>query len=144
MSKINRKTDKKFGGRRIRNVFEQEKLEESLSKAPKGSKITYEEDKLKYVIESLYSPDIKVTLPSGKEFYIEVKGNGRAWSPEVRRKMLRVREQNPDVDIRLVFYRDGVFGATRKDGSRQRQSEWAEKNGFQYSIEFIPEEWFQE
>lgn len=144
MSKINRKTDKKFGGRRIRNVFEQEKLEESLSKAPKGSKITYEEDKLKYVIESLYNPDIKVTLPSGKEFYIEVKGNGRAWSPEVRRKMLQVREQNPDVDIRLVFYRDGVFGATRKDGSRQRQSEWAEKNGFQYSIEFIPEEWFQE
>lgn len=143
MSKFYKKSSFTFGKKKVKNLFEEEKLKESVDLAPPESIITYEEDKFKYIIESSYNPDIKVTLPCGKVFFIEVKGNGRAWSPDVRRKMLLVKKQHPELDIRFVFYSDGKFGGVRKDGSKQTQSEWAEKNGYQYAIGNIPKEWFE-
>ena len=55
--------------------------------------------------------------------------------------MLAVKNQWPDLDIRFLFYSDGEFGTRRKDGSRQRQSEWATKNGFPFAIREVPDEW---
>lgn len=143
-SPINTRSKMKVGERTIRNLFEEQIYKQALENSPEGSIVEYETDKVEYIIKHEYTPDIPVTLPNGKKFYIEVKGNGRAWTPDVRRKMLEVRKQNPSIDIRFVFYSDGKFGNPRKDGTFQTQSEWAKKHGFLYSIKTIPEEWFQD
>lgn len=102
---------------------------------------TYESVQLPYSTEHKYIPDFMVTRDDGSTFYIETKGNGRSWTSTVRKKMLAVRDQHPSCDIRFLFYSDGEFGTRRKDGSRQRQSEWANKHGFPYAIRDIPKEW---
>lgn len=76
--------------------------------------------------------------------YIETKGGGRAWDASVRAKMLAVKQQHPELDIRFVFYSDAPFGSKRKNGSKQKQSEWAIRNGFKFAISTVPEEWFNE
>ena len=139
---INVKSSLMVGERKVRNLFEEQKYIEAVGIAPAGTVIQYETEKIPYVIYSDYNPDLIIVLPSGKKFYIEIKGNGRAWTPDVMRKMISVREQNPGIDIRFVFYSNGKFGLPRKDGTKRTQSEWAEKNGFTYSIGTIPEEWF--
>jgi len=107
----------------------------------KKIKFEYETEKLEYTITANYIPDFIVTTKSGKKIYIETKGNGRSWDGASRRKLIAVRSQHPEKDIRIVFWSDGKFGATRKDGTRQTQSGWAEKNGFKWAIREIPESW---
>jgi hypothetical protein len=109
----------------------------------KKLKFEYETEKLEYTITSNYIPDFIVTTKSGKKIYIETKGNGRSWDGAARRKLVAVKKQHPDLDIRLVFWSDGKFGASRKDGTRQTQSSWAEKNGFPWAIREIPNAWLQ-
>ena len=104
----------------------------------------YESERIAYTVSGKYVPDFIVQTAGGKTLYIETKGNGRSFDDSTRRKMVAVRDQHPDKDIRIVFYSDGAFGAKRKDGSRLRQSEWAHKNGFKYAIKTIPEEWLNE
>lgn len=58
--------------------------------------------------------------------------------------MIAVKNQHPEIDLRIVFYSDGKIGPTRKDGTWLKQSDWAVKNGFKFSIRKIPEEWFKE
>lgn len=58
--------------------------------------------------------------------------------------MIAVKAQHPDKDIRIIFYRDGEFGNRKKNGLRTKQSEWAKKNGFIFSIREYLEEWFNE
>lgn len=58
--------------------------------------------------------------------------------------MIAVKNQHPSIDLRIVFYSDGKIGPTRKDGTWLRQSDWAVKNGFTFSIRKIPDEWFEE
>lgn len=139
---FNAKSSLVVNGRKMKNMFEEQIYKEALKEAPEGSSVHYETEKIPYVISHSYIPDLPIVLPNGKKFYIEIKGNGRAWTPEVRRKMIQAREQNPDIDVRFVFYSDGKFGTRRKNGTLQTQSEWAEKNGFKYSIGRIPKEWF--
>lgn len=132
----------KIGKKTTKNPFESGTWLE-LSKA--NVVVEYESVKLPYTTEHVYIPDFKVgrkTKGNGPPFFfIETKGNGRSWTPQVRAKMLAVKDQWPELDIRLLFYTDGEFGTRRKDGSRQRQSEWAIKHGFPYAIRNIPEEW---
>lgn len=109
----------------------------------KNIKFSYETERLPYTIKSSYVPDFIINTKSNKKIYIETKGNGRSWDGSARRKLVAVKSQHPDVDLRLVFWSDGKFGATRKDGTRQTQSGWAEKNGFKYSIRNIPDDWLQ-
>lgn len=107
----------------------------------KNVKFEYETEKLEYTITANYIPDFIIKTKSGKKIYIETKGNGRSWDGAARRKLVAVKKQHPDLDIRLVFWSDGKFGASRKDGTRQTQSGWAEKNGFKWAIREIPESW---
>ena len=58
--------------------------------------------------------------------------------------MIAVKEQHPDIDLRILFYSDGKVGSKRKDGSFLKQSDWATKHGFKYAIRTVPEEWFNE
>ena len=102
----------------------------------------YETEKLEYTLTKKYIPDFIIEKPSGN-LYIETKGNGRSWDASARAKMVAVKEQHPDLDIRILFWSDGEFGARRKDGTKQTQSGWAEKNGFQWAIRETPDEWLQ-
>lgn len=94
-----------------------------------------------------YTPDFKLKTKSGKTLYIEYKGK---MTQDVRTKMLRVRECNPNIEIAFVF-ECATNGITKrrkkKDGTYSTPTkywEWAEKNGFKWSEHTIREEWLDE
>lgn len=126
---------------RYRNKFEQ-KTGEYLELH--RTNFTYETERLGYVVAGKYIPDFIITKPSGGKIYVETKGNGRSFDGPARRKLIAVKTQHPDVDLRIVFYSDGKIGPKRKDGTRLTQGEWATKNGFQWAIKEIPESWLSE
>jgi len=94
----------------------------------KRSKVnfTYETEKIPYVLAGHYIPDFIVVTPHGR-IYIEAKGYFR---PEAKRKLIAVKRQHPNLDIRLVFY-----------SHNKAYCKWAERCGFKYAIEKIPKEW---
>ncbi len=106
-----------------------------------GIDFGYESEKLPYTVEGQYIPDFIVSKADGTKLYIETKGNGRSFDHATRRKMIAVKKQNPELDIRIVFYSDGKIGPKRKDGTHLKQSDWATKHGFEYAIRDIPESW---
>ena len=55
----------------------------------------YESEKLSYVIEAKYIPDLKV----GND-YVEAKGY---FPSDQRRKMKAVKKAYPELDIRIIF-----------------------------------------
>lgn len=59
---------------------------------------------------------------------MECKGYLR---PEDKRKLIAVKKQHPEMDLRLLFYSEN-----------KKNIKWAIKNGFKYAIEKIPKEWF--
>lgn len=94
-----------------------------------GAEYAYESEKLPYTIYGNYIPDFIISLPSGSKRYIEAKGFFR---PEHKVKMIAVKRQHPDLDIRIVFY-----------SMSKKNIRWADKYGFPYSIGKIPEEWLK-
>lgn len=110
---------------------------------PKHS-VEYEVEKFEYTTNHTYLPDFKIETKSGKIIYIETKGNGRSFDNSVRQKMIAVRNQHPDIDLRIVFFSDGKIGPKRKDNSYLKQSDWAIKNKFIFAIREVPEEWVNE
>lgn len=104
----------------------------------------YEAVKLDYTVSGKYLVDFVLIKKDGSPMYIEAKGNGLSFDGHAKRKMRAVKEQHPDIDIRMLFYSDGKCGPKRKDGTFMRQSDWAEKYGFPYAIKEIPEEWLAE
>lgn len=83
-----------------------------------------------------YIPDF--ILPNG--IVIEFKGK---LDRTVREKMALVFEQNPDLDIRLVFMRNNKISKT----SKTRYSDWCDKRGIKYHVSEegkIPDEWITE
>lgn len=77
-----------------------------------------------------YTPDF--FLSNG--VVIEAKGR---FTGDDRKKLLAVRAEHPNLDVRLIFQRDN----TLSKGSKTRYSEWCRKNDFMYSIKEVPEEW---
>ena len=67
--------------------------------------------------------------------------NQRKFDPDDRRKHLEIKRQHPELDIRFVF---SNAKAKINKGAKQRNFEWCEKNGFQWSHRVIPEEWLKE
>ena len=61
-----------------------------------GVKYEYETEKVSYVISHQYTPDF--ILPNG--VHLECKGY---WDSADRKKIKAVKEQNPDLDLRMVF-----------------------------------------
>lgn len=98
----------------------------------------YEADVFKYVIEKYYVSDFTITpiKQGASPIFIEVKGY---FSAEDRTKMRAVKATNPHADIRLVFDRDNKLSRQ----SKMTYSQWAEKNGFKYSVGKIPKGWFE-
>lgn len=95
----------------------------------------YEEVRLSYRVEHTYTPDWRVRTPSGRCFFIEAKG---LLTAEDRTKLQLVRDQNPGVDIRLVFQRAST--PIRK-GSKTSYGQWATNAGFKWCERIIPPEW---
>lgn len=106
-------------------------ISEDLKK--RGVDFGYETVKIKWqLIESkTYTPDF--ILPNG--VIIESKGR---FVLDDRKKHLKVREQNPELDIRFVF--SNSRNKIRK-GSKTTYAMWCEKNNFKYADKRIPDEW---
>jgi len=97
----------------------------------KGATFEYETLRLKYIKECSYTPDF--ILPNG--VIVEVKGY---FAPSDRTKHLRVRESNPEVDIRFCF-QNANNRLSKK--STTTYAEWCDKHGFLWCHKEIPEEW---
>lgn len=97
----------------------------------------YEETVLPYEVPSRpakYTPDF--VLPNG--IIIETKGR---WVTADRQKMALIKEQHPDLDIRMVFSRS----TTRiSKTSKTTYGMWCEKHGFPYADRLPPREWLHE
>ncbi len=79
-----------------------------------------------------YTPDFLLTKTN---ITIEAKGK---FTAKERKKMLQVRSDHPDLDLRLVFMRDNKLSKM----SKTKYSEWAQKNDFIYGVGSIPKEWY--
>ena len=95
-----------------------------------GIEFDYEIENLSYTLKGFYKSDFTVFCKNGKKIIIETKGYFR---PEDKRKMVAVKKQHPDLDIRLLFY------APNKSYQR-----WAIKYGFPFAVREIPPEWLEE
>lgn len=91
-----------------------------------GRKVKYEGEKIPYVLAGHYIPDYIVETPTGK-LYIEAKGHFR---PEAKRKMVAVKRQHPELDIRIVFYRYSA-----------KYERWANKYGYKFAFGEVPQDW---
>ena len=104
-------------------------------------KFAYEESKLKYekpVTTHNYTPDWFIHLEDGRLVIIETKGRFVA---KDRKKHILIKEQYPDLDLRILFMRDNPINK----GSKTKYSDWCYKYGIQYAIGTqIPQEWLDE
>ena len=110
----------------------EEKVADLLSSLNVGYE--YESTKVPYVLRCNYTPDF--LLLNG--VYLETKG---LFDAEDRRKMLAVKADNPELDIRFVF--QSPYNKISK-GSKTTYAKWCEKNGFQYAVKYVPLEWAEE
>lgn len=97
----------------------------------RGVPFEYEPATLSYTIEAKYLMDFR--LPNG--VIVEAKGY---FPSEDRRKMRRVKECNPGLDIRLVFSKPHT---PISKGSKTTYAMWAEKHGFPWAAAEVPKEW---
>lgn len=111
--------------KQLKNTFEK-RIHRTLKRLK--IKFKYESEKIPYVIAGHYVPDFIVETPLGK-LYIETKGYFR---PEAKRKMVAVKRQHPELDIRILFY-----------SFKKKDVLWAERNGFKYAIDKLPPEWLE-
>ena len=97
-----------------------------------GVDYEYEPTKVSYQIQHNYSPDF--LLNNG--IYLETKGY---WDAADRRKMKAVKEQNPDLDIRMVF--QAPYNKISKK-SKTTYAKWCEKHDIPWTAwHNIPIEW---
>ena len=110
------------------------KLEENIAKLLDGLGVSfqYESEKLGYTIEHSYTPDF--VLPNYT--YLEAKGY---WDPKDRRKILAVKKDNPDIDLRMVF--QAPYNKISKK-SRTTYAQWCDKHDIPWtSYKDIPIDW---
>lgn len=96
-----------------------------------GVEFGYETMKIEYMKMSTYTPDF--ILPNG--IIVETKG---LWTSEDRTKHLLIREQHPELDVRLCF--QNAQNKLRK-GSKTTYAMWCEKKGLKYCDKTIPKSW---
>lgn len=101
--------------------------------AARGVKFGYETLVVEYTLDGEYHPDF--ILPSG--VIVEAKG---LLDRASKRKMVAVKKQHPELDIRMLF----MLADKKIPGTKQTHSQWAEKNNFLWAEGEIPEEWLAE
>jgi hypothetical protein len=114
----------------------EERIADQLDDA--GIKFQYENRKVKYTVparNATYTPDFDLGT-----FLVEAKGYFRSASD--RQKLVLVKKDNPELDIRLVFQKasNPIY-----KGSPTTYSKWAEDHGFKWADNgVIPHEWLEE
>lgn len=119
-----------------RNIY-RSKLEQRIAAdlRKRGVPFQYETLKVPYQRKpQVYNPDF--ILPNG--IIVEAKGELKQTD---RVKMLLVKAQHPQLDIRFVFQR--ANNKIRK-GSKTTYWMWAEKHGFPWAEALIPVRWLKE
>jgi len=96
-----------------------------------GIEFEYESLKINYMREATYTPDF--ILPNG--IIVETKG---LWKSEDRTKHLLIKEQHPELDVRLCF--QNASNKIRKN-SKTTYAMWCEKKGIKYCDKTIPKSW---
>lgn len=118
-----------------------------------GLPVNHEKLKLKYNVpakDHTYNPDFHEG-----NIVIEYKGSfGRGPTKfsgdpaKERMKMILVRDQHPEYDIRFIFQRAAAKIYKQKKGSKTippTHGEWATKHGFKWADKsVIPPEWIKE
>ena len=128
-SKVRRNAQKKG----YRSGFEL-KVSEQLNEAKIA--FGYEDTVIPYTkpaTKHKYTIDFR--LPNG--ILIEAKGR---WTLEDRKKHLLVREQNPELDIRIIF--QSPNNKIRK-GSKTTYADFCDKHGIQWASKEVPESWYK-
>ena len=111
-------------------------LEEKVASLLQSLKIEfeYESCKLPYTIQHTYCPDFR--LPNG--IILETKGH---WDAEDRRKIKAVKEDHPEIDLRMVF--QSPYNRINKR-SKTTYARWCEKHNIPWcSFTNIPIEWLK-
>lgn len=102
--------------------------------AASGVDWKYEDREVPYVLKGTYHPDFRLVV---NDVLIEAKG---LLDQASKRKMIAVKEQHPELDIRFVF-----MDADKKvPGTKQTHGQWATRNGFVWANREIPKEWLAE
>ena len=97
-----------------------------------GVKYEYESTRVPYVIQHNYTPDF--ILPNG--VWLEAKGY---WDSKDRKKIKSVIQQNPDIDLRMVF--QAPFNTISKK-SKTTYAQWCDKLSIKWtSFATIPIDW---
>ena len=92
----------------------------------------YESTKVPYVIQHNYTPDFLLT----NGIFLEAKGY---WDAEDRRKTKNVKEQHPDIDLRMVF--QSPFNKISKK-SKTTYAQYCDRLGIPWcSFTNIPIDW---
>ena len=92
----------------------------------------YEPTRIPYEIQHNYSPDF--LLPNG--IYLECKGY---WDPADRRKIKNVKEQHPEIDLRMVF--QAPYNKITKK-SKTTYAQWCDRHKIPWTAYHnIPLEW---
>lgn len=113
---------------KVKNKFERRILDQIEGS---GRAVQYEGTRIPYILAGHYIPDYIIDTPTGK-LYIEAKGYFR---PEAKRKMVAVKRQHPELDIRIVFYK------SKSDKKNKQYERWAIKIGYKYAFDSIPQSW---
>ena len=93
----------------------------------------YEVQSFEYVTRSRYKPDLFLM----NDVILELKG---FWKPSDRRKHLAMKEQHPELDIRLVFQRNNKLSKN----SKTTYGDWCDKHGIQWCVwPNIPPDWLE-
>jgi hypothetical protein len=112
----------------------EEKIADQLKAA--GVRFEYESLTVRYHVEETrkYTPDFE--LPNG----IIVESKGR-WVTADRKKLRLIKQQYPDLDIRLVFSNPNSRISKQ---SKTTYAKYCVDHGFPYAKHTIPEAWLKE
>ena len=100
------------------------------------TKFEYETTVIDYIKpETHHKYTVDFTLPNG--ILVETKGR---WVLEDRKKHMLIKQQHPELDIRIVF--QNPRGKIRK-GSKTTYADYCDKNGIVWAEKEIPTEWLK-
>jgi hypothetical protein len=99
-------------------------------------KFGYEDTVIDYIKpQTFHKYTIDFTLPNG--ILVETKGR---WVIEDRKKHLLIKQQHPELDIRIVF--QSAKTKIRK-GSKTTYADWCDKHGIVWAEKNIPKSWLK-